>query len=305
MLVTGGTGLVGTALLKQLRAMPDLQVFAPSRAELDLTEHHAVRDYFVEHRPSHVIHAAAKVFGLGGNVAHPGEMFYVNAAINLNVVESSRQAGVRKITALGTGCVYPAKYDGQVLQEGQIWEGPPHSSEWPYAQAKRALLAHLVAYRQQYGMEYVYAICGNLYGPNDNFDVARGHVIPSLIAKFHGARTSSGKVSVWGTGVAVRDFSFAADAARAILAAHQKLDGPVNIGSGTIVSIRQVVETLHEIVGRSVDVVWDASKPDGQPRRYYDLAKLKSAGFEPCYTLERGLRETYEWYDRNYPNVRS
>lgn len=302
-LVTGGRGLVGSALVDALSARVG-NVLAPGRPELDLTDQAAVFAFFEAHRPAHVFHPAAKVFGLGGNTKFPGQMFYDNALINLNVIEACRRFSVRKITALGTGCVYPEALGGQALREDQVWDGPPHGSEWAYAQAKRALLAHLVSYKAEYGLAYVYAISGNLYGPGDLFDVENGHVIPSLVAKFHAAARDATPVSVWGTGRAERDFTYSADAASALIVAHERLEGPVNIGSNVVVTIRDVVMGLHEVSGGMVELQWDASKPDGQMRRFYDLSKLAGAGFKPQHDLKTGLQKTYDWYVANYPNVR-
>jgi GDP-L-fucose synthase len=303
-LVTGAGGLVGSALVENLQVRGVEKVLAPRRGELDLLDQRAVFDYFDQHRPAHVFHPAAKVFGLGGNTRFPGEMFYENAAINLNVIEASRRFAVRKITALGTGCVYPEALGGSMLRETQVWDGPPHGSEWAYAQAKRAMLAQLVSYQQQYGLDFVYAISGNLYGPGDLFDAENGHVIPSLITKFHAAQTQGGTVTVWGTGRAERDFCHSSDAARALIMAHEKLSGPVNIGSGVVVTIGDVVEGLDAATNGAVELQWDKTKPDGQMRRFYDLSKLESIGFKPELDLRTGLRSTYEWYASNYPNVR-
>ncbi|PVM89168.1 GDP-L-fucose synthase family protein [Caulobacter endophyticus] len=303
-LVTGAGGLVGSALVEELRSRGVETVLAPRRGELNLLDQQAVFDYFEQHRPVHVFHPAAKVFGLGGNTRFPGEMFYENALININVIEACRRFGVRKITALGTGCVYPESLGGSLLREDQVWDGAPHGSEWAYAQAKRAMLAQLVAYQQQYELDFVYAISGNLYGPGDLFDAENGHVIPSLVAKFHRALTEGGKVTVWGTGRAERDFCFSSDTARALIMSHEQLTGPVNMGSGVVVTIRDVVEGLVEVTNGAVELEWDATKPDGQMRRFYDLSKLQSIGFQPQFDLKAGLRSTYEWYAKNYPHVR-
>jgi GDP-L-fucose synthase len=304
-LVTGGGGMLGGAIAKVLRDETEASVLAPVRAELDLMDWRSVLAYFQQSRPTHVFHAAAKVFGLGGNTRFPGQMFHENAMLNAHIIEAARLVGTSKVSGVGTGCVYPVKYDGEYLREEHIWDGPPHGSEWAYAQAKRGMLTQLDAYRQQYGLDYVFPICGNLYGPRDLFDTENGHVIPSLVAKFHQALLGDGKVSVWGTGVAVRDFSFVDDAAAAIVVAHRQLSGPVNIASGNIHSIRDVVDSLHELTGASLTIEWDSSKPDGQGRRFYDLSKIRSAGFVPQHSLRSGLAATLEWYKSNYPQVRS
>jgi GDP-L-fucose synthase len=304
-LVTGGGGLLGGAIARLLRDGTASTILTPTRSELDLMNSDSVREYLGLHRPAHVFHAAAKVFGLGGNTKFPGQMYFENASINANVIEAARLAGTRKISGVGTGCVYPVQYDGTYMSEDQIWDGPPHGSEWSYAHAKRGMLAHLAAYKEQYGLDYVFPICGNLYGPNDLFSIEYGHVIPSLIAKFHRASQDSEAVVVWGTGIAVRDFTFADDAAMAIIRAHQEISGPVNIASGNIHSIREVVESLDQVTGSSIEIRWDGTKPDGQKQRFYDLEKLGSIGFAPQYTLRHGLEVTWDWYKSKYPEVRS
>jgi GDP-L-fucose synthase len=303
-LLTGGAGLVGTALLNEFKREGFNNVCAPTRHELDLSDRDAVTEYFRDQCPVHVFHLAGKVFGLGGNTRYPGAMYSQNAAMNLNVVEVSREVGVSKITAMGTGCVYPVKLGGELLREDSVWDGPPHDSEWAYAQAKRGMLAHLIANETQYGARFGYAISGNLYGPNDLFDEACGHVVPSLVAKFYAAAQHSGAALVWGTGRAERDFTHSADAARALILAHQHLGGPYNLGSGTVVTIKNVVEALQEAAGGKFEVIWDASKPDGQMRRFYDLSKLESIGFAPRFDLRGGVKDTYDWYAANFPNVR-
>jgi GDP-L-fucose synthase len=303
-LITGSGGMLGGAIARILRESAEAEILAPRRDELDLLDSVAVGRYFESTRPTHVFHPAAKVFGLGGNTRFPGQMYFENATINANVIEAARVVGTRKVSGVGTGCVYPVMYDGRYLDEAQIWDGPPHHSEWAYAQAKRGMLTQLSAYQQQYGLDYVFPICGNLYGPNDLFDTEFGHVIPSLIAKFHAAQLRNEPVTVWGTGTAVRDFSFVDDAANAIISAHKMLSGPVNIASGNIHSIRDVVDALDELTCRSIEIRWDSTKPDGQGRRFYNLEKLRSTGFSPQYNVKQGLAETWNWYTANYPNVR-
>jgi GDP-L-fucose synthase len=302
--ITGGHGMLGGEIARQLRESYGCTVLTPGRAELDLIDGAAVRDYFDREKPTHVIHAAAKVFGLGGNMKFPGDMYYQNATMNSNVVEAARQVGVKKVTGVGTGAVYPVKYDGETMTEDMIWDGPPHGAEWAYAQAKRGMLVQLAAYHQQFGLDYSYSVCANLYGPRDLFNIEYGHVIPSLVAKFHRAWREGGPVSIWGTGVAVRDFAFVDDAAAAIIVSHRQLTGAVNIASGHIHKIRDIVDALDEITGNKLAIEWDSSKPDGQGRRFYSLARLESIGFKPQYDLKAGLKKTWDWFDANYPNIR-
>lgn len=304
-LVTGAAGMLGGEIIRQLRKSTPVTVLNPNRGELDLIDFSAVSSYFKSERPTHVIHAAAKVFGLGGNMKFPGDMFYQNSTMGTNVIEAARSNDVLKITGVGTGAVYPVKYDGELLTEDMIWDGEPHGAEWAYAQAKRGMLAQLSTYHQQFGLDYAYAICANLYGPRDLFNIEYGHVIPSLVAKFHRAYRDGGAVSIWGTGIAVRDFAFVEDAAAAIIASHLNLTGPVNIASGNIHTIRDIVETLDEITGHTLKIEWDSSKPNGQGRRFYNLERLQSIGFESQTNLKSGLQATWEWFDATYPNVRS
>jgi GDP-L-fucose synthase len=304
-LITGGHGMLGGALARQLSDNHGCKVLTPTRAELDLIDGSAVHAYFERERPTQVIHAAAKVFGLGGNMKFPGDMYYQNATMNSNVIEAARQFGAKKVTGVGTGAVYPVKYDGETMTEDMIWDGPPHGAEWAYAQAKRGMLVQLAAYHQQFGLDYSYSVCANLYGPHDLFNIEYGHVIPSLVAKFHRAKREGGSVSIWGTGVAVRDFAYVEDAAAAIIASHLSLTGPVNIASGHIHKIRDIVDALDEITGHKLTIEWDASKPDGQGRRFYSLERLQSIGFVPKYDLVEGLRKTWEWFELTYPDIRA
>lgn len=303
-LITGAGGMLGRTMVDILK-QGGVTVLAPVRADLNLQDQGAVLRYFEDHRPTHVIHAAARVFGLGGNMKFPGDMYHINASINSNVIEASRLIGVKKVTGVGTGAVYPVKFDGEYLTEDQVWEGPPHGSEWAYAQAKRGMLAHLHTYREQFGMDYSYAICGNLYGPHDLFNIEYGHVIPSLVSKFACAQRENTPVSIWGSGVAVRDFTHVRDAARAILTVHAGMTGPANIASGNIHTIRDVVDCLDELTNKAIPIEWDSTKPDGQGRRFYDLSKLRSLGFEPEFDLVTGLADTWRWFTANYPNVRT
>jgi GDP-L-fucose synthase len=304
-LITGAAGMLGGEIVRQLRETTPVTLLTPVRGELDLINFAAVKKYFEAEKPTHVIHAAAKVFGLGGNMKFPGDMYYQNSTINSNVIEAARLSGVRKFTGVGTGAVYPVKFDGEVLTEDMIWDGQPHGAEWAYAQAKRGMLAQLSTYHQQFGLDYSYSVCANLYGPRDLFDIEYGHVIPSLVAKFHRAVREGGEVSIWGTGKAVRDFAFVEDAAAAIIASHCELTGAVNIASGHIHKIRDIVDTLDEITGSKLNIQWDATKPDGQGRRFYSLERLQSIGFAARYDLNSGLKKTWDWFDANYPDIRA
>jgi GDP-L-fucose synthase len=294
--VTGAAGLMGSALVDHLRSEGYGNVVPLKRADCDLLDTPATFAFLERSRPDHVFHAAARVYGLGGSMKHQGASFYDNCVINENVIEGSRRAGARKVTAMGTGAVYPFPSPGLPLKEDMIFLGRPHPSQAGYANAKRAMLAMLEAYQESYGLKWAYIVSGNLFGPRDRFDIELGNVVPSLIKKFYDAKKSGGTVQVWGDGSAERDFIYVKDAARAALAVMSGVDGAVNMGSGGVYSIRAVVDVLSELTGMSGRIEWDRSKPNGQAYRAYDLTKLHAAGFAPKYSLRAGLEETWNWY---------
>jgi GDP-L-fucose synthase len=295
-LVTGAAGLVGSALVDHLRAEGFENVIPLKRTDCDLLDASATFAHFESRRPDHVFHAAARVYGLGGSIKHQGSSFYENVVINTNVVEASRRAGARKITVMGTGAVYPFPSPGLPLKEDMIFLGRPHPAHAGYANAKRAMLAMLEAYEESYGLNWAYIVSGNLFGPRDKFDVEFGNVVPSLIKKFCDAKKSGGTVQVWGDGSAQRDFIYVKDVARVALAVMRDIDGAVNMGSGRVYSIRDVVDTLCELTGMSGRIEWDHSRPNGQAYRAYDLSRIKGLGFKPAYSLRAGLEETWNWY---------
>jgi len=294
--VTGAAGLMGSALVDHLRSEGYENVVPLKRADCDLHDTPATFAFLERSRPDHVFHAAARVYGLGGSMKHQGASFYANCVINENVIEGSRRAGARKVTAMGTGAVYPFPSPGLPLKEDMIFLGRPHPAQAGYANAKRAMLAMLEAYQESYGLKWAYIVSGNLFGPRDRFDIELGNVVPSLIKKFYDAKKSGGTVQVWGDGSAERDFIYVKDAARAALAVMSGVDGAVNMGSGGVYSIRAVVDVLSELTGMSGRIEWDRSKPNGQAYRAYDLTKLHAAGFAPKYSLRAGLEETWNWY---------
>lgn len=301
-LVTGGTGLVGRALVNELNHQGLMNTVSLGSRDCDLRDTRAVQDLMERIRPDYVFHMAARVHGLGGNTRYKSDILVDNVLINTNVVDQARRSGVKKIVAMGSGCVYPELKGQQELFEGQVWIGPPHSSEDSYAHAKRLMLAQLNAAREQYGLASAFVISGNLYGPHDSFNVEEGHVIPSLVAKFHEAKSKGTPVRVWGSGAAIRDFTYAEDTARALLAILGNLEGPVNMGSGQRHPIRDIVNVLHALTG--VQVEWDSSKPDGQLVRYYNLDRLASTGFKARVELDEGVRRTYDWYASNWQSAR-
>lgn len=301
-LITGGTGLVGRALSRTLAEEGFVNVISVGSHDCDLRDSVAVSQLMSKISPDYVFHLAARVHGIGGNTRYKSDILVDNVLINTNVVEYSRRVGVKKIVAMGSGCVYPELKGQEELFESQVWLGPPHPSEDSYAHSKRLMLAQLDAAQEQYGLSSAFVISGNLYGPQDSFNIEEGHVIPSLVAKFHTAKRNGSSVKAWGSGVAIRDFSYADDTARALVAILHNLEGAVNMGSGMRHPIRDIVDTLQALTG--VPVEWDASKPDGQLVRYYNLDRLMSTGFTARVALPEGIRSTYEWYEKNWETAR-
>ena len=298
-LVTGGAGFLGSFLCPMLEAR-GAEVLIPRRRDFDLTEQSDVRRLMIESRPDVVIHLAAEVGGIGANRENPGRFFYANASMGINLVEESRRSGVAKFVQVGTVCAYP-KFTPVPFEEDHLWDGYPEETNAPYGVAKKALLVMLQSYREQYGLNGIYLLPVNLYGPRDNFDLQSSHVIPALIRKFVAARESGSRyVEVWGTGSASREFLYVEDAARAIVLATERYDDPdpVNVGAGREVTIRELVEMIGGLTGFAGEIRWDTTKPDGQPRRMLDTRRARERfGFEAEVGLEDGLRRTIDWWD--------
>lgn len=303
-LITGGTGLVGTALADALAAHGHSAVVAAGSRDGDLSRFEDAAALFDRVRPRFVFHLAAAVYGIMGNLRNKGESFLRNVLINTHVVECCRRVGVEKLVAMGSGCVYPYPAPAYPMREDMVWQGPPHPSEDSYAHAKRAMLAQLLAYKESYGTRFAFVISANLYGPHDRFDVENGHVTPALVRKFHEARGSGEDVVVWGDGTSQRDFMYATDTAEALIAVMRSIEGPVNFGSGRVHAIRELVEVLAELTGLEGRVRWDPTRPNGQAYRSYDLSKLSGTGFQPHVGLAEGLRRTYEWYAAHVAEAR-
>jgi GDP-L-fucose synthase len=301
-LVTGGAGFLGSFLCPMLEER-DAELFVPRSRDFDLTEQNDVRRLMIEARPDIVIHLAAEVGGIGANLENPGRFFYANSSMGVNLIEESRRAQVQKFVQLGTVCAYP-KFTTVPFKEDDLWDGYPEETNAPYGVAKKSLLVMLESYRQQYDFDGIYLLPVNLYGPRDNFDLESSHVIPALIRKFiHARDTGAATVDVWGTGSASREFLYVEDAARAIVLATELYDSaePVNVGAGREVTIRELVEMISDIVGFEGEIVWDTSKPDGQPRRMLDTTRArKTFGFDAEVELDDGLRRTIEWWEANH-----
>lgn len=302
-LVTGASGVIGRALVAELQTYSDRPIVAVSSADADLTDLAATESLFRRHTPAIVYHLAARVSGIMGNLRAQGQAYFDNVRINTNVVEAARLAGASKVVAMGSAAIY-SDLASLPMREEEIWLGAPHASEAGYAHAKRGLLAQLQAYHDQYGLDYAYCVSTNLFGPHDRYDEKHGHVLPSLISKFHRAAQEGGAVTVWGSGAPKRDFLYSKDAARAMRIIGEQHTGPINLATGISISIKETVEKIAKIAGPAVTVDWDRTKPDGQKLRSYDVSKLKSLGFEPTFTLDQALLETFQWYSYNVGQVR-
>jgi GDP-L-fucose synthase len=297
-MVTGGAGFLGSHVCRRLE-MRGARVFVPRSAEYDLREKDEIVRALDAGRPEIVVHLAAVVGGIGANRLNPGRFFYDNAIMGIQLMEMARHAGVDKFVALGTVCAYP-KYAPLPFREDDIWNGYPEETNAPYGLAKKMLLVQAQAYREQYGFNAITLLPVNLYGPGDNFDPESSHVIPALVRKIVEAKQrGDAEVQAWGTGAASREFLYVEDAAEGIALATERYDGPlpVNLGAGREISIRELVATIARLCGYTGEIVWDATKPDGQPRRMLDVSRAREFfGFEASTDFERGLRRTIEWY---------
>jgi GDP-L-fucose synthase len=303
-LLTGGAGFLGSHIVEQLagRGVRKDQLDIPRSKDLDLRKWEncvkAVKGKDI------VIHLAAKVGGIGFNQNYPGELFYDNAIMGIQLIEAARQEEVEKCVILGTVCAYP-KYTPVPFSEDELWNGYPEETNAPYGIAKKALLVQAQAYRQQYGFNAIYLLPVNLYGPGDNFNPESSHVIPALIKKYvEAVREKKPFVDVWGTGAASREFLYVEDAARAIVLATERYNKPepVNLGAGKEISIKDLVTIIKEQTGFTGEIHWDTTKPDGQPRRCLVTSRAeKEFGFVAQVQFEEGLKRTVEWYRATHP----
>lgn len=298
-LITGAQGLVGTSLIEELYRQGYMNLIPLTRKQCDLTNYEEVKSFFRSAKPEIVFHTAAAVYGIGGNAEKKGSIFLDNVLLNTHVIEASRLFGARKIIAMGTIAAYPKPTELPV-KENNIWNGPPHQSENSYGHAKRTMLAQLLAYQENYGLDFAYVISTNLFGPNDKFDSKFGHVVPSLIRKFYEAKKNQEQVTIWGDGSAERDFLYSKDMARALILIMNKCSGSINVASGKKVSIKEVVSLLANHFEMQDRVIWNAEMPNGREFYELDLTYLKALGYTPIYSIESGLSETLCWFTSMY-----
>jgi GDP-L-fucose synthase len=298
--VTGGAGFLGGYVLERLAARGSRDVFVPRIEDYDLTRAEDIRRMYDAARPDVVIHLAAILGGIGAHARHPGRFFYQNLMMGLQLIEEARLRGVRKFVAIGTACAYP-KDPPVPFREESLWDGYPDETTAPYGLAKKMLLVQSRAYRAEYGFNSIFLMPCNLYGPRDNFRPDSSHVVPALIRRCIESRDAgAAEVVVWGSGAASREFIFARDAAEGIVLATERYDAsdPVNLGSGREIRIRDLVGLIARLTRFEGRIAWDATKPDGQPRRCLDTSRAeREFGFRAATDFEAGLRETIEWYE--------
>ncbi|QPD04796.1 MAG: GDP-L-fucose synthase [Candidatus Nitrospira kreftii] len=305
--VTGGAGFLGSFVVDQLRAKGCEQIVVPRSRDYDLVQMDAVKQLYGDTKPDVVIHLAARVGGIGANQANPGRFFYDNLMMGAQLIEVGRQQGLKKFVATGTICAYP-KFAPIPFKEDDIWNGYPEETNAPYGLAKKMMLAQSQAYRQQYGFNSIVLFPVNLYGPRDNFDLETSHVIPALIRKCAAAKEEGRAfITLWGDGSPTREFLYVEDAAEGILLAAEKYDGdlPVNLGTGEEVRIHDLATIIAAEVGFIGQIQWDATKPNGQPRRCLDVSRAKQLfGFQARHNLRDGLKNTVQWFQANRQSIR-
>jgi GDP-L-fucose synthase len=300
--VTGGAGFLGGYLVDRLRDRGCRNIFVPTHGDFDLTHLGSIDELFQEHRPDVLFHLAAAVGGIGANRSNPGRFFYENAIMGIQLIEAARRYKTEKTIILGTICAYP-KFTPIPFREDELWDGYPEETNAAYGLAKKMLLVQSQAYRQQYGMNSIFLLPVNLYGPRDNFDSESSHVIPALIRKCAEAVDQNrAEIVLWGDGSPTREFLYVEDAAEGIVAAAERYDRPepVNLGSGMEISIRDLAQKIAELVGFRGRIEWDAAQPNGQPRRRLDVSRAeKEFGFRAKTSFDEGLRRTIVWYLAN------
>ena len=313
--IAGHRGMVGSALVRQLQQDADVELITRTHAELDLTDQKAVRDFFESEKPDQVYLAAAKVGGIHANNTYPAEFIYQNLMMEANIIHQAFESGVQKLLFLGSSCIYP-KLAEQPMTEDALLTGTLESTNEPYAIAKIAGIKLCESYNRQYGVDYRSVMPTNLYGPNDNFHPENSHVIPALMRRIHEAKLAGdGEVTIWGSGTPMREFLHVDDMAAASVhvmnldvetynANTEPMLSHINVGTGVDCTIRELAETLVEVIDFEGDLVFDTTKPDGTPRKLMDVSRLKSMGWEYQINLKDGLAGTYEWFLQNAENVR-
>lgn len=301
--VTGGAGFLGKYVVRKLQEL-GYEVFVPRSKDYNLVDNEAVKRLYRDSKPDVVIHLAAKVGGIGLNREKPGDLFYDNIVMGVQMMEQGRRFGIKKFVAIGTICAYP-KFTPVPFREEDLWNGYPEETNAAYGLAKKVLLVQSQAYRQQYGFNSIYLLPVNLYGPGDNFDPESSHVIPALIKKVFDAKDrGERRIIVWGSGKATREFLYVEDAAEGVVLATEKYDKPepINLGAGFEISIKELAELICELAGFDGEIEWDTTKPDGQPRRCLDVTKAKKEfGFIAKTEFREGLKKTLGWYRANVP----
>ena len=298
--VAGHRGLVGSAIVRALQAQGYNNLILRAHKELDLLDQKTITDFFQKEKPEYVFLAAARVGGILANKTYPADFIYQNLQVQNNVIHNSYLHGVRKLLFLGSSCIYPRNCP-QPIKEEYLLTGPLEPTNEPYAIAKIAGIKMCQSYNRQYGANFISVMPTNLYGPNDNFDLENSHVLPALIRKFHEAKTNNQKeVVVWGTGAAKREFLHVDDLAEACVFLMNNYDSSeiINIGAGEDVTIKELAEMIKEVIGFTGDIMWDATKPDGTPRKLLDVSKLHNLGWKHKIGLSEGLKMAYEWYKK-------
>lgn len=302
-LVPGGSGFVGSALVQKLGEMGCADIFVPRRRDYDLNEEAAVQRLFEESRPDVIFHCAGRVGGVAANLAAPGQFFYDNIRMNIYLVHHAHLCGVKKIVTLVPSCAYPNTPPSFPFKEEDLWEGYPEASSAAYSLAKKMLVVQTNAYAREFGLNAVNLIPANLYGPRDNFDLEQSHVVPALVRKFvEAVEEGRDSVTLWGTGSPSREFLYVEDCAEAVVRAAEQCETPepINLGSGADHTIRQLAEALAQVTGFQGQLLWDTTRPDGQGRRKFDLNRQEQLlGFHPRTSLVEGLRKTVDWFRAN------
>lgn len=301
--ITGGAGFLGSFVVEKLRARGYSDLVIPRRKDYDLTHEADVQRLYADVKPSVVMHLAAEVGGIGANRDNPGRYFFANMAMGLHLIEHGRLANLKKFVQVGTICAYP-KFTPVPFRESELWNGYPEETNAPYGIAKKALMVMCQSYRAQYGMDAIYLLPVNLYGPRDNFDLHSSHVIPALIRKCVEARNRGDQqIIAWGTGAASREFLYVEDCAEGLVLALEKYDSPepMNLGSGREITIHDLTYLIAKLTGFTGQIVWDKTKPDGQPRRCLDVSRAtEQIGFTAQTPFEQGLQKTIHWFEQNY-----